>query len=265
LSRFFFLFNGEIFKARLPQPGENFTHPSKWKDTIEFEFTDKTLFMMAWTSLLPDLSPEDARNLVEFASSRYPVSPDYEKLHQLCPELVVGKDKDEWVFFGGSFFPWHSGHQACLQLLPQDKTCFVLPDRNPWKDMRDVDPVLTTIELAGKIKFGAHQFLVPTFLLDQKKNPTVEWMEKLKTKYPEKKLSLLMGFDSFLNLPTWTRAEELLPMVHCVYVASRLEKDSEQAQAAAEIRKTYSHLQVVFLGHHQHEGVSSTNLRKKVP
>lgn len=219
--------------------------------------------MMAWTSLLPDLAPSDARNLVSFASARYPVSPDYEKLREICPELVVGYDKDEWVFFGGSFFPWHSGHQACLQLLPDDKTCFVLPDRNPWKEVREVDPVLTTIELAGKIKFKAHQFLVPTFLLDQRKNPTVEWITDLKKKYPAKKLSLLMGFDSFLNLPTWTRAEELLPMLHTVYVASRLEKDSEQAEAVAAVKATHPDLSVVFLGHHLHENISSTNLRKK--
>lgn len=259
MSKFFFLFNGEIFKARTPQPNESFTHSFKWKDKVEFEFTDKTLFMMAWTSLLPDLAPRDARNLVELASARYPVSPDYDELRKLCPELVVGHDRDEWVFFGGSFFPWHSGHQACLTLLPDDKTCFVLPDRNPWKEVRDVDPVLTTIELAGKVKFKASQFLVPTFLLDQRKNPTVEWMLDLRRRFPEKKLSLLMGFDSFLNLPTWTRADELLPLLHTVYVASRLENAEEQAKAAAAVPG----LKVIFLGHHQHEGLSSTNLRKK--
>lgn len=263
MSKFYFLFNGEIFKARQPQPGEKFTRPYKWKDSVEFEFTEKTLFMMAWTSLLPDLSPSDARNLVDFASARYPVSPDYENLRSLCPDLVVGQDKEEWVFFGGSFYPWHSGHQACLQLLPDEKTCFVIPDRNPWKELRDVDPVLTTIELAGKIKFKTNQFLVPTFLLDHKKNPTVEWMGRLKKDYPEKKLSLLMGFDSFLNLPTWTRAEELLPLIHRVYVASRLENDEQQSEALEKIRKTCPTLDVIFLGHHQHENLSSTNLRKK--
>lgn len=259
MSKFFFLFNGEIFKARTPQPNESFTHSFKWKDKVEFEFTEKTLFMMAWTSLLPDLAPKDARNLVELASARYPVSPEYDELKKLCPKLVVGDDRDEWVFFGGSFFPWHSGHQACLNLLPDDKTCFVLPDRNPWKDVRDVDPVLTTIELAGKVKFKSSQFLVPTFLLDQKKNPTVDWMTDLRRRYPEKKLSLLMGFDSFLNLPTWTRASELLTLLHTVYVASRMETDEEQARAAAALPG----LKVIFLGHHQHEGVSSTSIRKK--
>lgn len=218
---------------------------------------------MAWTSLLPDLSPKNARNLVALASARYPVSPDYEKLRDLCPELVVGYDKDEWVFFGGSFSPWHSGHQACLQLLPDDKTCFVTPDRNPWKEVREVDPVLTTIELAGKIKFKTNQFLVPTFLLDQKKNPTIEWIEDLKMRYPEKKLSLLMGFDSLLSLPTWTRARELLPMLHTVYVASRMEKDEEQNGARKAVSDIHPGLNVVFLGHHQHENLSSTHLRKK--
>jgi nicotinic acid mononucleotide adenylyltransferase len=262
VSKFFFLFNGEIFKARLPQPSEKFTRPFKWKDKLEFDFTDKTLFMMAWTSLLPDLDPTDARNLVEFASARYPVSPDYEELRKLCPDLVVGYDKDEWVFFGGSFFPWHSGHQACLNLLPEDKTCFVVPDRNPWKEIREVDPVLTTIELAGKIRFKAHQFLVPTFLFDQKKNPTVEWIEDMKKKFPQKKLSLLMGFDSFENLPTWTRAQDLLPQLHTVYVASRLETNETQNAVLESVKKLCPGLTVNFLGRHPFESQSSTKLRK---
>ncbi len=263
MSKFFFLFNGEIFKARTPQPGEKFTNAYHWKDEVEFEFTDKTLFMMAWTSLLPDLAPKDARNLVSFASSRYPVSPDYENLRKICPELVVGYDKDEWVFFGGTFYPWHSGHQACLNLLPEEKTCFVLPDRNPWKETSDRDPVLSTIELAGKIRFRANQFLVPTFLLDNKKNPTIEWLEVLRTKYPKKKLSLLMGFDTFLNLTEWTRATELLPLLHTIYVASRLEKEEEQKKAEASVKALNPKLNIVFLGHHAHEQISSTSLRKK--
>lgn len=252
-----------MFKARTPQPGEKLTHAFRWKDTVEFEFTEKTIFMMAWTSLLPDLLPTDARNLVDLASARYPVSPDYERLRSICPELVVGHDKDEWVFFGGTFSPWHSGHQACLNLLPDDKTCFVLPDRNPWKDVQEVDPVLSTIELAGKIKFKAHQFLVPTFLLDQKKNPTVEWIGTLKKAYPQKKLSLLVGFDSLVNLPTWTRAIELLPMLDTIYVASRLEKDEAQKSAEEVVKKMNAEIKVVFLGHHAHEAQSSTKLRRK--
>lgn len=257
------MFNGELFKARLPQPGEAFTHSFHWKDKLEFEFTDKTLFMMAWTSLLPDLDPADARNLVDFASARYPLSPDYEALRTLCPDLVVGQDKDEWVFFGGSFFPWHSGHQACLNLLPDDKTCFVIPDRNPWKEARDMDPVFTTIELAGKIRFKANQFLCPTFLLESKKNPTVEWIEDLHRRFPQKKLSLLLGFDSFRSLPEWTRATELLPKLHAVYVASRLETAEDQKLALEKTQGLCPGLQVQYLGRHLFENASSTALRKR--
>lgn len=221
------------------------------------------MFMMAWTSLLPDLTSTDAKNLVDLASARYPVSSDYEKLREICPKLVVGYDVDEWVFFGGSFHPWHSGHQACLNLLPEDKTCFVLPDRNPFKEVRELDPVLSTIELTSKIKFKSNQFLVPTFLLSEKKNPTIEWIEILHKNYPAKKLSLLMGFDCLLHLPKWTRASELLNLLTTIYVASRLEKEDEQQTAATVVKKLNPALNVVFLGHHQHEDLSSTKLRKK--
>lgn len=263
MLRLIFHFNGEILKARLPQPGEELTNPIRWHDNVEFELTDKMIFMMAWTSLIPDLPAKDAKCLVEIASARYPVSPHYEELHRLAPDLVVGYDDPEWVFFGGTFHPWHAGHQACLKLLPDEKTCFVLPDRNPLKDFRELDPVTTVIELSSKIKFKNKHFLVPTFLLDSKKNPTVEWVERVKKEFPNKKLSLLIGFDSLLTIHTWNRPQDLLTKLEHLYVVSRMEEDSEREKAAEFSRNAAPGLEIVFLGHHEFEGLSSTEMRKK--
>lgn len=262
MLRLFFHFNGDIFKARLAFPEEKFTKPLVWKDQIQFELTDSTMFMMAWTSLIPDLRGVDALALVSFVSARYPVSSDYQELNALCPNIVVGSNTDEWVFFGGSFFPWHAGHQACLKLLDEEKTCFVIPDRNPLKEIRDLDPVMTIIELSSRIRFKKNQFLVPTFLLDQKKNPSVEWVEKLRIKYPHKKISLLMGFDSLLTIKDWIRGTELLKQLHCLYVVSRMEEDSSQENTAMMV-KAYAHnLEVKFLGRHEFEKLSSSEFRK---
>ena len=261
MARFFFKFDGDIFKARLPHPGENFTNPIKWKD-VEFEMTENTMFMMAWTSLIPDLSPRVARCLVELAGARYPVSQEYESLRALSDKLVVGYDAEEWVFFGGTFHPWHAGHQACLNLLPDEKTCFVLPDRNPLKELRDLDPVTSMIELSSRIKFKKNQFLVPTFLLDNKKNPTVEWIEVLKTQYPQKKLSLLMGYDSLMNMSEWIRYQDLLKDLDTIYVASRLEEDTSRSGVVEPLCRLAPGLKIVFLGRHEHEALSSTELRR---
>lgn len=261
-AQFFFKFDKDIFKARLPQPGETFSHPLVWDD-VEFEMTQNALFMMAWTSLIPDLMPVEAKALVRLASARYPTSPDYQSLRDLCPDLVVGYDAEEWVFFGGTFHPWHAGHQSCLKLLPEEKTCFVLPDRNPLKEFRDLDPVTTIIELSSRIKFGQHQFLVPTFLLDNKKNPTVEWIERLRQDFPRKKLSLLMGFDSLMNFRQWTRYQDLLKQLDTLYVASRMEQEHTREEYAKPLLEIAPKLNIVFLGRHEHEHLSSTELRKK--
>jgi nicotinate (nicotinamide) nucleotide adenylyltransferase len=261
--RLFFHFDGEILKVRLAGDEEVMIDPIVWKNRIQFELTKTNLFMMSWTSLLPDLEARNAEALLDLCSARYPVSFDYEELSRLAPTFVVGLESQEWVFFGGTFNPWHAGHQACLSLLPMEKLCFVLPDRSPHKDLENLDSVPTIIELSGKIKFGRNQFLVPTFLLDTKKNPTVNWIERLAEKYPKKKLSLLIGFDSLKNLPTWTRVQNLLPKINSLYVASRLEKDIEQNVVSAKLRLETPHLQIHFLGHHEHESLSSTDLRRK--
>ncbi len=262
MLRLFFHFNGDIFKARLAFPDEKFTRPLVWKNQIEFELTDSTMFMMAWTSLIPDLREADALSLVSLVSARYPVSDEYQDLAKLCPTIVVGQDSDEWVFFGGSFFPWHAGHQACLKLLPDALTCFVMPDRNPLKEVRSLDPALTIIELSSRIRFKKNQFLVPTFLLDQKKNPTVEWVEKLRKNFPEKKISLLLGFDSFITIKDWIKGPDLLRELHALYVVSRLEDDAAQEKAAILVKSFAPQLEVQFLGRHEFERLSSTDLRK---
>ncbi len=220
---------------------------------------------MVWTSLLPDLAPQHANALVDLVSARYPVTKKYSKLKELCPELCFKQTSDEWVFYGGTFNPWHLGHQACLDLLPEDKVCWVLPDRNPQKELRDLHTVFTILELSNKARFKKQQFLVPTFLLEHKKNPTVEWIEKLHQEFPHIKLSLLMGFDSFSKMKTWVRADDLLPKLHAIYVVSRLEQEVERRNALDDARALGSNLNIVFLGHHDYELVSSTDLRKKAP
>lgn len=263
MVRFFFKFDGDIFRARLPLPAESFTSSVVWKDELEFEMTESSMFMIPWTSLLPDLSAEEANALIRLVAARYPVSPDYEALRTLCPQIVVGFEASEWVFFGGSFHPWHKGHQACLNLLPEDKTCFVLPDRNPLKEVRQLHIVTTIIELSSRIRFKKNQFLVPSFLLNQKKNPTIEWIERLRMDYPDKKLSLLLGYDSVRGLSSWIRFPDLLKSLNTIYVVSRLEKDEEREKILAELKLHSSELQIVHLGRHEFEALSSTEIRKR--
>lgn len=176
--------------------------------------------------------------------------------------MIFENNSNEWVFFGGTFYPWHHGHQACLSLLPEDRPCLILPDRNPQKEFRDVSVVSSILQISTMARFKKYQYLVPTFLLLNSKNPTISWVERLKNEMPSLKISLLMGFDSFASLKSWIRAKDLLPMIHTFYVVSRLEDDTDRAHALDEAHALAPQLNVVFLGKHEHEALSSTELRK---
>jgi nicotinic acid mononucleotide adenylyltransferase len=249
-------------RVRAAHPKDNFDHSCSWENKLEFIVSDRADFTMIWTSLLADLEPIYAQALVELVSARYPLSPDYSKLLKSCPQFTFKDGRDEWVFFGGTFNPWHEGHQSCLDLLAEEKLCLILPDRNPQKELRTSHAVSDILELSSKAKFNKNQFLVPTFLLLEKKNPTVEWIERLAKQYPEKKLSLLMGFDSFAHLRTWIRADELLKRLYAIYVVSRLENVKERKEALDFVGdKGLTNVQ--FLGNHPYEDLSSTDFRKK--
>lgn len=262
MERLFIYLHNEVLKARRAESYETFQRPLKWRE-IEFEYTTSPMMMITWPILLPELPPKAARSLLEIVGARYPFSPFHEELKSLCPELTFKSEVKEWVFFGGSFDPWHKGHQACLNLLPEEKLCFILPDRNPLKDFREIEPVSTIIELVKNIKFGKHHYITPTFLFDNQKNPTITWMEKFHQTAPDKKLSLLIGFDTLKNFMKWQRPEDLLNILDTLYVASRLEDDKEREATAAPLKKIAPKLKIEFLGRHEFEGLSSTQIRKK--
>lgn len=262
MNQFLLYIENDTVKARLVEPWEKLTNFIKWEN-LEFNVTDSSLRMVTWPNLLPDIEPEIARSFLDLIASRFPFSRDRDKLAALCPQLLFKQNSNEWVFFGGSFNPWHKGHQACLDLLPKDKLCFIMPDRNPLKEPSDArEPVATTLELIRKIKFGLHHYFVSTFLIHREKNPTVTWIEKLRKDFPQQELSLLMGFDSFANLNKWVRYPELLNQLTRLYVVSRLEDDDEREMVAVEMRKLAPKLDIVYLGRHDFEGLSSTELRK---
>lgn len=256
-----FYINDARLKVRLALPEDDFSSACTWKDKLQFIVSDSGNYTMVWTSLLPDLEPEYANAFVDLVSARYPISPDYKTLRDSCEKLIFKNPTDEWVFFGGSFNPWHQGHQACLKLMPDDRTVLVVPDRNPEKEVRDLSVVSTILEISTNSRLKKYQFLVPTFLLEKKKNPTVEWVEKLKEEFPTYKISLLVGFDSFSKIKSWIRSDELLPKLHTLYVVSRLEDDQDRRQALDEVHARGFNLNVVFLGKHDYEMISSTELR----
>lgn len=262
MNQLFLFLDQQTVKARQVESWEKLEHPIRWMD-LEFELIGPSQRMVTWPNLLPDLTPETARSFLDLIASRYPFSRDRETLKNLCPELLFDFPVEEWVFFGGSFNPWHKGHQACLDLLPKEKICFILPDKNPLKEDTLREPVVTSLELIRKIKFGPHHYFVPTFLIHKEKNPTITWVEKVHADFPDKKLALLIGFDSLKSIHTWLRSEELLNKLSTIYVVSRLEDDEDREKVAGPLQKIAPKLHVEYLGRHEFEKLSSSDLRNQ--
>ncbi len=171
----------------------------------------------------------------------------------------------EVVFFGGSFDPWHEGHASCINLLPQHLKLIVAPDRNPLKPIKEIkNLVVHYCELAQQIAQSTSRpyHIHPGFLLLTEKNPTVSWVLRALHRRPDLRVSLLMGYDSFKSLPQWVKTQDLLKLIHCFYVVSRLESEEERAHAEKLIREIHADINVMYLGHHPHEDKSSTAIRK---
>lgn len=176
--------------------------------------------------------------------------------------------EEKVILYPGSFSPWHKGHLACLKALPklsnEQHQVVVIPDYNPWKELRETnlkDEVLTIWDSLSLLRGRREDIqlgLYLGFLANRKKNPTVEWISKVRAK--EK--WLLMGEDSFLKVHEWYKAKELLTLLKGIYVVPRGEnRELVQAQKEHLFQNFDPALIVEFLEHHPYEEYSSTYLR----
>jgi nicotinate-nucleotide adenylyltransferase len=170
----------------------------------------------------------------------------------------------EVVFFGGSFNPWHEGHSSCIELMPKNIPIVVVPDHNPFKELVKSNNKLTTLKsLDNKLStFENHTYIFSKFFEMNEKNPTSVWVQEVRNTYPNLKISLLMGYDSFISLDKWINSSELLNNLENIYVASRMD-DSEAKTSQIELLKRISRVNIIFLGNHDFEHLSSTDIRNK--
>lgn len=161
---------------------------------------------------------------------------------------------DHVVFYPGTFNPWHLGHRACLELCPATPIV-VMPDFNPWKEEQDRQgPWQSLKNLVGRLE-GTSFSIYPGFLSLDKGNPTVDWFPKVKIKNK----GLLIGDDSFLNFHKWKDVDELVKHISTLYVVPR----GEGQELLEKQVQRFPDLNIVFLGNHEFEDLSSTDSRKK--
>ncbi len=115
----------------------------------------------------------------------------------------------------GSFNPIHNGHLIIANYIANnttvDEVWLVLSPQNPLKKqatlLNEYDRLhLAKIAVEGenKIKVSDIEFKLP------KPSYTVDTLIYLKEKYPDYEFSIIMGSDSFQNLPKWKNYETLI-------------------------------------------------------
>lgn len=115
----------------------------------------------------------------------------------------------------GSFNPIHIGHliiaNHILENSDLDKIWFVVSPHNPLKEshtlLNEFDRLhLVELAIADNNKFRASnvEFNMP------KPSYTIDTLTYLSEKFPLERFSVIMGSDSYQNIPRWKNHEQLL-------------------------------------------------------
>ncbi|HEX5761181.1 MAG TPA: nicotinate (nicotinamide) nucleotide adenylyltransferase [Thermoanaerobaculia bacterium] len=139
--------------------------------------------------------------------------------------------------FGGSFDPIHRGHvepvRAARRALGLDRVLYLptaLPPHKPRRELAPAHARWAMVELALLGEEGL--YADPYELTLGRPAYTVETLEHFRRTLPGAELHLLIGADSYLELPTWRRWREL-PELARIVVLARPGSEVEETVAGA--------------------------------
>ena len=137
--------------------------------------------------------------------------------------------KERIGIFGGSFDPWHIGHQAILQKAFEQKLVdkvFIVPTTvNYYRlDKRFLFNFEEKVRIIQDFLVGfKYDAVIDTIEKDKDGSwRTIDLVQYFKNQFPHDELYLIIGEDSFKEFKTWTRYEDILRVVKLI-VANRKE------------------------------------------
>ncbi len=124
----------------------------------------------------------------------------------------------ETILYFGSFNPVHRGHvavaDAVLESTEAEALWFVVSPQNPFKAGKELAPETDRIEMARiALQSAVHSDRMAVSDIEfrlPKPNRTIHTLEKLRTEYPGRKFSLLIGSDNMAGFPKWVHSQEIL-------------------------------------------------------
>ena len=171
--------------------------------------------------------------------------------------------------FGGTFNPPHIGHtraaQESVKALGLDKL-LVIPDAQPpHKALAEGSPDAgTRLELTRLAFAGVKRTHVSDMEIKRGgRSYTVDTLRRVRDKYPDAKLWLLMGTDMLMCFEEWRDFKAIMSMASLGVFARAGGEDETIRSAAAELEKKYG-ATVRFIETEEIEA-SSTSIRQALP
>ena len=168
---------------------------------------------------------------------------------------------------GGTFDPVHAGHifiaEEARIRLELELVLFIVAGR-PWLKLdRDISPAELRVEMV-RLSIAKHEHFVLSTVEVDRGGPSymVDTLDELRTTMGENDYYLILGRDSFTELPLWKQAERIVELCKLVVVPRIGTNLPELKEVAARI-KGLSRKNVVTLDSPM-IGISSSGIRERV-
>ena len=163
--------------------------------------------------------------------------------------------------FGGSFDPIHNGHilpvLAARELLGLEVVHYLPTACPPHKPQGTRAPALVRNTMVELALLPYPELVVSDAELDLGRTAyTIDTVERYAAERPDADLHLLLGVDSFNELPGWRRFEDLIRAVRLVVLARPGERGLD-AKVRSEVERARGHVLV----RHRSVDVSSSDIR----
>jgi len=148
--------------------------------------------------------------------------------------------KSKIGFFGGTFDPPHIGHlilaSEAAHQFGLTRLLWVLNPDPPHKQEQDITPLPHRLEMLQRTISDNPIFELSRLELDSPgPHYTINTIQMLKEQEPDAEIFLLIGGDSFRDLPTWRRYTELVAAVSWISVMRRPGDSFDMSALEAQI------------------------------